>query len=221
MIMVEAKELNPKKLKALIDARLSPANAKGCKIWKGQLSKKGKPVLKLKRGDEKVTVYVQRALVEMSLKRKLRDGESFYSSCKKSTCCAGEHLIFEQTSSFEPGDTRPRGEDSGERLEKVAAFKLAVSKGARVSEIFSQYGLSKAWAYQIATGKKYAEVTPKGAVLQRVKHTLTGDQVALAKRLRKKDPKKWTYDKIAKKIGTNYSSARDACLLNRESWKST
>lgn len=204
------------KLWKLIRIKLQkPNKASGCVGWTGK-TKGQEPVIKLKLASGKTkTVYVSRFLLEGKLERPLEADENLArgKGCKLEGCLNPGHLELETPKTKQRAD--------GVDLEKVSAFKQAVKDGARVRAIAGDYDLSISWAYQIATGKRYAEVTPLGAVLQRVKHTLTPEQVALARRLRQKNEKKWTYTRIAKKLGCHYSTARDACTLNRESWEAT
>ncbi len=215
--MSEKKDsLKREKLWSLIRTRLAkPKKVSGCVGWLGQ-SKEGQPFIKLKlKNDKSKTVDIARFILEGKLERSLEasEGISRADACKLEECLNPDHL------ELAPAPSKQRSD--GVDLQKVSAFKQAVKDGARVRAVASEYDLSISWAYQIATGKRYAEVTPKGAVLQRVKHTLTPEQVALAKRLRQKNKTKWTYQRIAKKLGCHYSTARDACTLERKSWDAT
>lgn len=213
--MSEKNRLNRKKVLRCIDARTKPPKKVGrCARWTGKTDSRGRPSLKLKnkKGDV-IRVDVMRAIIERMLGRELELEEridQLTEKCERPDCVTPDH--------FHVSKVEKKQRFAGDE-ERISAFKQAVKDGARVGAIREEYGLSRSWAYQIATGKRYAEITPKGAVLNRVKQTLTPEQVALARRLRKKDKTRWTYSAIAKKLKTHYSTARDACVLDRESWK--
>ncbi len=202
------------KLKELIQSKTRlPKKAWKCWIWSGKVNAEGFATLKIKTKNGKKSIDVARFNVEDHLGRKLNEGESLrrLEKCTEEGCTNPDHFGVVLVAAR---DERFKGDEV-----KISHFKRQIAAGARVRALAKKFGLSASWAYQIANGERYAEVEPKGAVLVRVKRTLEPTEVELAKRLRNK--KKWTYQQIADKLGCHYSTAREACLIERPSWQAS
>jgi transposase len=202
------------KLKELIQSKTKlPKKPERCWKWLGKIGSDGFATLKIKTKSGKKSIDVARFNVASQMGRKLDDGEALrrLELCTVEGCTNPDHFGVVLVAAR---DERFKGDEV-----KISHFKRQIAAGARVRATAKKFGLSASWAYQIANGERYAEVEPKGAVLVRVKKTLTAEEVELAKRLRTK--KKWTYQQVADKLGCHYSTAREACLIVRPSWQAS
>lgn len=186
--------------------------ASDCWGWDGPVTKSGAAqlVVKTKTGTKKIDVA--RRLFEEANETKLDEGDTLTRNkqCSKAPGCSNpRHFDLERAEDSSDG----RRAHSNEQISK---FKREVANGARVGEIYERYNLCRSWAYQIANGKMYAEIEPKGEVLQRIKTDLTKQKVERARKLRAKN---WTYERIAEKLDIHHSTARDACLNDRPGWQ--
>lgn len=202
------------KLKELIQSKTKlPKKPERCWKWLGKVDAEGFATLKIKTKKGKKAIDVARFNYEDKMGLKLSEDASLkrLERCTLEGCTNPDHFSVVLVASREE---RFKGDDV-----KISHFKRQIAAGARVRATAKKFGLSASWAYQIANGERYAEVEPKGAVLVRVKRTLTPEEVELAKRLRNK--KKWTYQQVADKLGCHYSTAREACLIERPSWQAS
>lgn len=137
--------------------------------------------------------------------------------CDNPVCCNPRHLRV-TGEKWNARDRAAKGR-SGRVLaysdETVAKFKTEVKGGGAVPTAAARYGIARATAYAIATGRQRKDIEPRGAVIKtRTRAAPIGwSKVLVVRRARVRNR---TFDEIVELTGLKHGTVVDICTRGRE-----